>query len=462
MPVQSALFAMRAKMQSFSRTGFVRSVGVLVGGTAFAQALNVLVLPIITRLYAPDDFTVFAVYVSVLTIISVVACLRLEIAIPMPERDEDAANLLALALCSSFVVTILTALAVWLFPRQIVDLVGQAALRPYLWLLPLGIWLTSSHAAIQFWSTRKRKFGTIAKTRMTQAIGGAGSQVGLGWAGFAPLGLLLGYTISSGAGLLALGRDAVHEDRAAFRGISWSGMRRTLRQYDRFPKYSTFEAVANSAGIQLPVVIIAALVMGPEAGYLALAARVMAAPMGLIGGSIAQVYLSRAPEELRAGTLGSFSAEVLGGLLRTGVGPLLFIGILAPQIFSVLFGQNWERAGEIVMWMTPWFIFQLMSSPISMVMHITGRQRPMLALTVSGLAIRLGAMGLAAHFARDHFSEFYAISGGLFYIVCCWMFSRAAGMGIKDLIRTYRAGSVSLIGWTLIAVILRIILKQAA
>ena len=80
------------------KSAFARGVGVLVGGTAFAQAIAVLALPLLTRLYTPDDFSVLAVYAAVLGISSVVACLRLEIAIPMPEDEGTAINLMLLGL----------------------------------------------------------------------------------------------------------------------------------------------------------------------------------------------------------------------------------------------------------------------------------------------------------------------------------------------------------------------------
>src|SRR5580765_5437984 len=139
MRVPQVMLRLRARLQSPSRTGFVRSVGVLVGGTAFAQVFAILVLPLVTRLYTPADFSVLAVYSSVLAVVSVVACLRLEIAIPIPEQDNDAANLLALALCSCTIVTVLSGLAIWWLPAQIADLLGQPKLRPFLWLLPMGI-----------------------------------------------------------------------------------------------------------------------------------------------------------------------------------------------------------------------------------------------------------------------------------------------------------------------------------
>jgi O-antigen/teichoic acid export membrane protein len=49
------------------------------------QAITVLVSPILTRLYTPEDFGVFGVYASILGIVTVVASLRYEYALPLPE-----------------------------------------------------------------------------------------------------------------------------------------------------------------------------------------------------------------------------------------------------------------------------------------------------------------------------------------------------------------------------------------
>ena len=378
----------------------MRSVGVLAGGTAFAQALTVLVLPILTRLYTPADFSVLAVYISILGLVSVVACLRLEIAIPMPQRDEDAANVLAITLCSSATTAALLGVTVWLYPQYLLNLVDQPALAPYLWLLPLGVWLASSYAALQYWATRQKKFTAIAKTRLTQAVGGAGTQISMGWAEIAPFGLLFGHMITSGAGVIGLGRSALKYDRLALKSIRLSRMRRVFREYDRFPKYSTFDALANTAGIQVPIIVVAATAIGSEAGFLILAMRAMQAPLSLIGGAVAQVYLSRAPQQHRDGQLANLTADVVGGLVKTGVGPLFFAGLVAPPVFAIVFGDEWRRAGELVVWMTPWFVFQFLSSPISMVMHVRSWQKAMLGLTISGLLLRLGAVGLALRF--DH------------------------------------------------------------
>ncbi|WP_183035350.1 lipopolysaccharide biosynthesis protein [Cupriavidus sp. UME77] len=455
--VRQIMQKVRRKFEAPFRKGFVKSVGVLVGGAAFSQALMVLVLPLLTRLYAPADFSVLAVYASILGVVSVAACLRLEIAIPLPLRDDDAANLLALALCCSAGVAGVSALLVALLPEQFANLLAKGGgLRPYLWLLPLGIWLSSSYTALQFWSTRKKRFSVIAKTRMTQGIGGASTQVALGFAGMAPLGLVLGQMINSGAGIFGLVRDAL-SDRTALSSISRSRMRSVFFEYSRFPKYSTLESLANSAGIQIPIIIISAYAVGAEAGFLLLASRVMLSPMTLIGGAVSQVYLSHAPEELRIGNLGRFTARTMGGLLKTGVGPLIFAGIMAPVMFPLIFGPQWRRAGEMLYWMTPWFVMQFLASPVSMTLHVTQSQRAALVLQVLGLVLRVGAVSAAVCLAQLWIFESYAITSFIFYLFYLWVVILTAQIRVEDLLVELRSGAIVVAGWTLLAILMRMV-----
>lgn len=417
------------------RASFVRNVGVLAGGTAVAQAIGVLALPVITRLYTPADFSVLAVYASILGIVAGVACLRLEIAIPLPARDEDAANLLAVALLCSTALSLLAALLVWWVPEHIVNAVGQPGLRPFLWMVPFGIWLSSSYAAIQFCATRKKRFAAIAKTRIGQTIGSTVTQLAGGFFSAAgPFGLLLGPLISGGTGVFGLARTAWRENKQALHSITWTDMRRVFRTHDRFPKYSTLEAFANNGAIQLPVIIIAAAAVAPEAGYLFLAMKAMAIPMSLIGGAVSQVYLSRAPDEHRAGQLDAFTLKTVGGLFQTGVGPLLFAGMVSPAFFPLVFGASWQPAGEMVAWMTPWFILQFVSSPVSMSLHVTNNQHTALQLQFFGFALRVGSVWLGTIYAAEYVFEIYAVTGFVFYTVYLLVVARITGIKTQDLL----------------------------
>lgn len=438
--------ALKNRLELLRKDGFVRSVGVLMGGTVFAQAITVLALPLLTRLYQPQDFSILAVYAAILAIISVVACLRLELAIPMPESDKDAANLLALSLLCSAAFGLLTAMIGVLLPNWASSILKQPGLSPHLWLLPIGVWLTSSYAAIQFWITRKRRFAVLAKTRMTQSVMGVGTQLGMGWMMFGAIGLLVGQLLNSGAGAFRLVYLVWQADREVFRAIRWTSMCSMLKRYERFPRYSVWEALANNAGIQLPVILIAMSVAGPEAGYLFLASRIMAAPISLIGGAVSQVYLSRAPEEYKSKGLASFTVRIVGGLLRTGVGPIAFIGITAPFASSLILGSDWQRTGELIAWMTPWFIMQLLASPVSMALHVTGNQGVAFLLQIFGLFVRVATTGVAV-WCEKWVSEAYAISGFIFYLAYICVILKIVGSQRGEVVKMLGSSLHSLALW---------------
>jgi O-antigen/teichoic acid export membrane protein len=385
---------MMADLRQRLRGGFLGDVLKLSFGTLAGRLIALAALPLSTRLYAPEDFVLLAVFLALVNTLAVVACLRLEIAIPIVETDAEAADLLALALLVTAGLAIVIGVPALLIPDRVAQWLGNPAIAPFLWLVPLGVAMAGSYSALQYWTTRARRFGDIARTRVGQALAGVTAMLALGWLGFAPFGLLLGNVLNIGAGGISLAVRALRHAPAANGGIRFRDLGKTLHRNRRYPLLSTPEALLNIVGVQAPVLLIAAYA-GTEAGYLFLAMQVMAAPMALLGSSIAQVYLSRAPQEFRAGNLAPFTLGIMRRLVVVGVGPLLLAGAVAPHVFPWLFGPSWARSGEIMAWLVPWMALQFITSPVSMVMYVTGRQRAMLALTAIGLVQRVGAVAIA-------------------------------------------------------------------
>lgn len=396
----------------------LRSVGVLVSGTALGHGITAAALPILSRLYTPADFSLLAVFAGVVSVISVAACLRFDIAIALPREDSEAFLLLLLSIGFALLTSVVLLVLVLLAPAWIASQLRQPALLPHLWLIPVSVLLAGSYSALQMWFVRHKGFHLIARSRVAQSAASAGVQISSGVVGTGPVGLLMGHAINTGAACLVLGYRLLTERRHAVRASTtptWAMLRSSFNAYDRFPKYSTWESLCNSAAIHLPVILIAALAAPEEAGYLMLATYVMQAPMALIGNAVGQVYLSHAAEEHRHGQLSTFTAGILNGLVKAGVGPLLAAGIIAPAAFGLIFGPGWERAGILVAWMTPWFILQFLVGPISMALHVTGHQRAAFVLQIVGLVTRVLGVWLVAQWFTQGLSEAYALTGLAFY-----------------------------------------------
>ncbi len=451
-----------ARLRSLFSNSLLRSAGVLVGGTAFAHAILALALPVVTRLYTPDDFNVLAVFASLLLILSVAACLRFDLAIPIAEHAEDAVNVLALSLLCALLVCAALAVCVLFLSHDIANWLNTPELESHLWLVPVGVLAAACASALQFWHARIKAFGALARTRIGQSCAVVATQIGCGWLNVAPLGLLLGQVLNSGASVFSLGYRVLRNERALLRSVSWRRMRAQFVEYDRFPKYSTVEALANVGSSQLPIVLIAALAAGPEAGYLALALAIVQAPTSLIGGAAGQVYLAHAAEEYRGGRLGAFTVTVVAGVFKAGAGPLLLAGIVAPDAFAIIFGEDWRRAGVLVTWMVPGCVMQLLSFPVSMALPVAGRTRASLALMLAGLAIRVGFVYAALLALGGWLTEAYALSALVFYTLYLALVLRIVAARRADLYAQLRSALPIVGAWCIGAAVLAVLLRAIA
>jgi O-antigen/teichoic acid export membrane protein len=178
---------------------------------------------------------------------------------------------------------------------------------------------------------------------------------------------------------------------------------------------------------------------GAEAGFLLLALQIMAAPMGMVGASVSQVYVSRAPSELRDGRLAQFTAGILRRLMQIGIGPLVFAGLVAPGILPLILGAEWSRTGEIVTWMVPWMILQFLASPVSMALHVTGRQHFSMILQIVGLVLRVGPILIVEFVWQDGYVAALALgsalSYGLYLMTVLWTAGIQSGIILHGIAR---------------------------
>ena len=86
---------------------FIRSVGVLAGGTAVAQLIPVLITPVLTRLWSPEAFGGLATYIAVVSILGMVSLGRLDMALMLPKKNDDALRIIEFSLLISITFALL-------------------------------------------------------------------------------------------------------------------------------------------------------------------------------------------------------------------------------------------------------------------------------------------------------------------------------------------------------------------
>jgi O-antigen/teichoic acid export membrane protein len=86
---------------------FWRRLTALAGATALGQGVMVLAMPLLTRIYIPEDFGAFVVFMMTVALLNFAMGLRYEAAIPLCDSDKDAATVSQLVI----VIAILLGLA---------------------------------------------------------------------------------------------------------------------------------------------------------------------------------------------------------------------------------------------------------------------------------------------------------------------------------------------------------------
>lgn len=373
-------------------TSFAGDVLKLVSGTTIAQGIGVLATPLLTRLYGPEAFGTLALFTSITGIIGVVACLRYELAIMLPETDEEAANLLAVSLLAVVGVTLLTIPTVTWGRPLLLRLLNAPQLDPYLWLVPPVIFFGGVFHALNYWNSRTKQFGRLSVVRVVSSASTHLGKLGAGFGGYPTGGMLIGSTLlGSVLSTSMLAANIWRDDSCLFRqSVHQRMIRAGLTRYRRFPLIDIWSALLNTVSWQLPALLLNLYFSPAVVGHYSLGLRVVQLPMSLVGAAIGQVFFQRAAKAHATATLGQAFATTLRRLLDVGMFPVLALAITGRSVFTFAFGPNWAEAGVYAQILAPWVLVWFVSSPMSTVFSVLQRQ---------GVLLRLNAVILTTRFA---------------------------------------------------------------
>lgn len=384
--------------RNFPAGGFTRSVSLLAAGTAGGQAFALLAAPLLTRIYSPADFGHLQVYVSIMSFAMLTSTWRYELAIPLPDKDEGAAEVLAVTLCVLVIMVLAYAGAVWWIGGHATLPGPFAALQPYLWMIPIAILGGGAYQAISYWSLRQKNYAQVAGTRLTQVASQIVVQLaagGLFSAGV--MGLLLGDTIGRINGCASLARLAWRRHHEIFRRVRLVGMRGVASHYRHFPLISTVSGLVNTAGFAVPVLLIADFYGAQVLGWFALVSRLLAAPATLVGQAISQVYMSEAARGLHSDprALQRLFLDTLRRLAWLGAVPCALFVIAAPPLFAFVFGEEWREAGHYARLLAVMYYMSLVAGPLMPTLSVLEKQGWQLLWDAGRLALTTGAIWLA-------------------------------------------------------------------
>ncbi|MDH5492308.1 MAG: oligosaccharide flippase family protein [Myxococcales bacterium] len=408
---------MLARLRALSAGSTLRSVAVLMTGTLLAQVITISITPILSRLYAPADFGALGLLNAVVMPLIGVAALRYDMAIVIPREERDAAGLLRLSMLCVLGLSGLLLVVIALGRAPIAEALGEPLLAEWLWVAPMILLASGSYGVLNYWNTRQKTFRRLSNAAVLAAGGSGGMKVGLGLLSFGAAGLVFGQLLGQIVASVALAWQTLRVEHRALGGAQGSASLRTLaRRHSDFPIYQVPITLLNGLSQSIPVYLLGGLFGSASVGHWALALMVLTMPVFLVSGALRQVMLQRGSELQHQGQsllplLGRSTA-----LLALASLPVLAIGLwIAPALFALVFGAEWQAAGELARAMGVWQWSALISTPAAAlfpVLRIQGRTLvwQLFAILLGAGAFMFGAEGGASLDAITAYSAAMVLS----------------------------------------------------
>lgn len=364
---------------------FWRPVLLLVSGNGLGQLLTFMALPFLTRLYPPEAFGIFSVFVAIVITLAVIVNGGYEWAIMLPGNNEEAVSLVKVSLWTGIGMVLLVVFGIITIGEDILEYFRVDFLLPWKWLIPLSLIFEGVIQPLRMLINRIRQYRMLAISRVGKSVTQAIVSLITGYLGWGFEGLIWGFLAGQFVCCLLLVIPYIRWKKSQdFAPSSAYYFMRLRNQYGDFPRYSILSALLTTASKQLPFFLIPLFfVEGVNInGLFGKAEQLLLAPVGLISASVGNVFFERASQAKRKGG-GALATETRDTLIRLsvmGLPFLLSILIAGPWLFKWVLGDPWETAGEYARWLSPAMYLLFISSPLSCLVDIQRLLKPFLLL----------------------------------------------------------------------------------
>jgi O-antigen/teichoic acid export membrane protein len=324
------------------RSGPRGGVLALVTGSAAGQAIALVSTPLLARLYSPESFGIFSYLFSACAVLTAVASLRFETAIPLAGSVDESRALTRVSISLAVLVSLAAAAVITTSHGAMSDAAGFDIL-PWAWWVPPLVLLTAWFNVLSQAAIRERAYSKVAARTFVQSLGVAVGQVGSAAITRSAGGLLTGQLIGRSLGILALARTARHLLLRPPAGVA----RRAIRRYWRFPALLAPSALLNTLGTNLPIILIGAWFGPHAAGYLGLTQRIAMVPTALVAVAVGQVFSGELAARLRDDESDNrrlylrTSRQLAVGAAAVAAALLL----LSDWAFPFVLGDDWASSG---------------------------------------------------------------------------------------------------------------------
>jgi O-antigen/teichoic acid export membrane protein len=384
---------------------------------------------IIVRIYSPDNFGIFVLYLTIASVLSIISTGKYENAIILAESAEEKRHIFWLSQKLNIWVNTV-ALIVLLLYIFIAGFIEQSTIYMLL-LIPVYSFFFAAVQLVRNIFISKKQFGKLSVLEILRSVLTGIFQCSLFI--LPETGLFIGAAFAQLVTYIWYSRK-LYETRWVGT-LKFTGDELTQgKRYIDFLKFSVASEVFNFLSSQLPVFMIKPFFGTTMLGLYSFPNRYLSIPVQLVSTSISRVYVQKAQSlknnigELSELTLSLFKKQFLSGII-----PFTILALWGQPLFRIIFGTEWEYSGFLAQLISPWLFLVMLGSPLSSIMIVMEKQKISMLFNVVLLIFRIISLLVGGLIFKDieWAIGLYSLTGFIFFAWLCIYALGLAGVKIR-------------------------------
>lgn len=342
-------------------------------GVGFAQVINIIISPILTRLFTDEYFGHFSLFLSTFSLLSVVATGRYEYSIVLPKKSTEALYLFQLTNIINIITFLLFTILLLVFFDSITKLLNFENNSYWLYFVPISVFIFSQYQSLNFLSNRIKLYSNIAKSKVLQSIILAITSILIGYFFNLKYGLIYAQIIGQITALIVL----VFYSKKYIKEMSFSYHKLLVlaKKYKKFPLANMPHAFVNALKEFLSILLINSFFLTNILGQYYLVTRILKIPVILLGTSISQVFYKHSVEKYNKNiSIQNDVKKLLFKLTLLGIIPLIIVYFFSEILFITFFGELWTYSGQLSKAISIYIFFHFVAAPLSVIPLILNKQ----------------------------------------------------------------------------------------
>lgn len=366
----------------------IKNSATLLSANAISQGIAFAVLPVIARLYSPDELGILALFLGIEGLLSVIANGKYDSAIVLSKSKSMAANTFNLCFLINAVFSLLILIVLLLGSHSILSMLHYESLEGVIYYLPFFVFIVAFAQASIFWFNYNKRFALTARYTLWQGLINNGLKVGSGFLKAGLMGLVWANLSSHFISILSC--FTRKETWNKLFHFNKKEILAAASEHRKFPLYTLPHTFINMVSGNLPILLLSGYFGMAEIGLFSMGITIGFRPINLLSSSLDQVISQSMAE--RVNKLEPIWANLIQSIKKIllVVTPLFILAFfLSPLVLRYFLGERWEQSALYIQIMIPWLIISLFTASLSSIPPIFGKQRIALIIEIIYIVARL-------------------------------------------------------------------------